>query len=264
MASRQTIGSTIKQLLLVTLLGLPLLTPLARWGAVPCTHDGHLHVHRVAAMRHAWEDGTFFTRWLPDLAFGYGYPFFVYREPAPLYAVLGPHLLGLPMAAASNLFYALTILAAGWFMFLWVRDVAGPRAGLVSAVAYMAAPYVLLDALVRGNAPESLALPLFPLLLLWTGGAGCCTAVAGPSSSVWSGLALLSFSHNISTLIFTPTLLVYLLAVGWSARPGWRTLLLRLALLFGLGLGTDLLLHRRGDPGDGSGHAQPVHDHAQQ
>ena len=154
--------------LLITALGLPLITPLLRWTAVACTHDGHLHYHRVAAMAHAWGNGIYLTRWLPDLAFGYGYPFFVYREAAPLYAVLLPNLAGLPLPAASNLFYALTILAAGVFMALWVRDVLGPRAALVSAVAYMAAPYVLVDALVRGNSPESLALPLFPFLL-WVG-----------------------------------------------------------------------------------------------
>ncbi len=226
---------TIKQLSLVTLLGLPLLSPLWHWGAVPCTHDGHLHVHRVAAMRHAWEHGVFFSRWLPDLAFGYGYPFFVYREPAPLYALLLPQLLGLPMAAASNLFYALTILASGWFMLLWVRDVSGARAGVVSAVAYMAAPYVLLDALVRGNAPESLALPLFPFLL-WMGRRWVLGGKVLPFVLSVGGLALLSLSHNISVLLFTPTLLVYLLAVGWTDKLGWRPLLVRVALLFGLGL----------------------------
>ena len=174
------------KLLVVTLLGLPLVSSLMQWTTVPCTHDGHLHVHRVAAMRHAWESGLYFSRWLPDLAFGYGYPFFIYREPGPLYAVLLPHLLGLPLPAASNLFYALTILAAGWFMFLWVHDIAGTRAGFVSAVAYMGAPYILLDALVRGNAPESMALPLFPFLL-WMGRLKrstrtvCCSARCGRS-----------------------------------------------------------------------------------
>ena len=157
---------------MITLLGILLLTPLMRITAVPGTHDGHLHYHRVAAMRYAWENGLAFTRWLPDLAFGYGYPFFVYREPTPLYAVLFPHLMGIPLPAATNLFYALCILACGWFMFLWVRDLLGTRAGIVSAVAYMSAPYVLVDALIRGNSPESLALPLFPLIC-GPDGAGC-------------------------------------------------------------------------------------------
>ena len=40
-----------------------------------------------------------------------------------LYAVLLPHLAGLPLPAASNLFYAVTILLCGIFMFLWVRCV---------------------------------------------------------------------------------------------------------------------------------------------
>ena len=228
--------SSLAQILLVTLLGIPLVTPLMMWTSVPCTHDGHLHVHRIAAIRYAWENGIHFSRWLPDLAFGYGYPFFVYREPGPLYTILLPHLMGLPLAAASNLFYAVTILAAGWFMFLWVRDIAGVRAGFVSAVAYMAAPYLLLDALVRGNAPESMALPLFPFLL-WMGRRWMLKGTAVSFLLSVLGLALLSLSHNISTLIFTITLLVYLLAIGLIERLSWKPLLGRLVLLFGLGLG---------------------------
>jgi hypothetical protein len=228
--------STLAQILLVTLLAIPLVTPLMMWTSVPCTHDGHLHVHRIAAIRYAWENGIHFSRWVPDLAFGYGYPFFVYREPGPLYAILLPHLMGLPLAAASNLFYALTILAAGWFMFLWVRDIAGARAGFVSAVAYMAAPYLLLDALVRGNAPESMALPLFPFLL-WMGRRWILKGTVVPFLLSILGLALLSLSHNISTLIFSVTLLVYLLAISLIERLSWKPLFGRLALLFGLGLG---------------------------
>ncbi len=236
MRNWRKIPATLWHLLIVTLLGLPLIMPLMRWTSVPCTHDGHLHVHRVAAMRHAWENGLLFTRWLPDLAFGYGYPFFVYREPTPLYAVMVPHLLGAPMAAASNLFYALCILAAGWFMFLWVNDLAGPRAGLVSAVAYMAAPYVLIDALIRGNAPESLALPLFPFLL-WVGRRWLLQGSVKTFLPSVFGLAFLSLSHNISIFIFTPLLLLYLVSIGWLHKIAWRPLMVKLLLLFGFGLG---------------------------
>ncbi|HOU41581.1 MAG TPA: hypothetical protein PK829_09960, partial [Promineifilum sp.] len=213
--------ATVAWLLLILLLGLPLITPLLNGAAVPCTHDGHLHYHRVAALAHAWGNGIHLTRWIPDLAFGYGYPFFVFREAAPLYAVLLPHLAGLALPAASNLFYALTILAAGVFMGLWARDVLGARAAVVSAVAYMAAPYVLVDALVRGNAPESLALPLLPFLLWvgrrWVLGGSVRAFLAGAL-----GLALLSFSHNISTFIFAPTLLVYLVALAVFGQQGSR------------------------------------------
>ncbi|MEZ4517378.1 MAG: hypothetical protein R3C44_11295 [Chloroflexota bacterium] len=130
---RNRLPATPLWLLLITVLGLPLVSPLWRWTAVACTHDGHLHYHRIAAIRYAWENGVFFSRWLPDVAFGYGYPFFVFREAPPLYLPLIPHLLGVPLPAASNLYYALTILAAGWFMFLWVRDIFGERAAVVSA-----------------------------------------------------------------------------------------------------------------------------------
>lgn len=224
------------QLFLVTLLGLPFITPLLRWSSVPCTHDGHLHYHRVAAIRHAWENGLFFSRWLPDLAFGYGYPFFNYREPLPLYLTHFLHLTGLPLPAATNLFYILCILGAGWFMFLWVRDIFGARAGLVSAVAYMAAPYLFADAFVRGNQVESAALALMPFLL-WVGRRYLLSGRAGWFMAAIGGLAALALSHNISLLLFTPTLLIYLLALAWLHRLPWKPALLRAGLLFVLGLG---------------------------
>ncbi|MEM7115960.1 MAG: hypothetical protein AAF614_26195 [Chloroflexota bacterium] len=227
---------SLLNLLVITVLGLPLVTPLLHLTAVPCTHDGHLHYHRVAAMRYAWQNGLYFTRWLPDLAFGYGYPFFVYREPTPLYAVLFPHLAGLPLPAASNLFYALCILGAGYFMFLWVRDILGTTAAFVAAFAYMSAPYMLIDSLIRGNSPESLALPLFPFLL-WAGRRWLLGGTAVSYLLATLGLAFLSLSHNISLLIFAPTLLVYLLAIGWLHRLNWQTVAVRLILFIGLGLG---------------------------
>lgn len=223
-------------LLLVTLLGLPLATPLWRWASEPCTHDGHLHYHRIAAMRYAWESGLHFSRWLPDVAFGYGYPFFVFREAVPLYLSLFPHLLGLPLPASINIFYISAILASGWFMYLWVRDLFGPVAGIVSAVAYMAAPYVLVDALVRGNQPESLALALLPLLG-WASRRFMISGTTGTFLLAVLSLAFLTLSHNISSLIFVPFLGVYMIAVAWMNRLPWKGSVLRLGLLMGLGLG---------------------------
>lgn len=209
------------QLLLVTLWGMPIVSPLLRWGMVPCTHDGHLHYHRVAAIRHMWENGLLFSRWMPDLAFGYGYPFFLYREPLPLYATHFLHLTGLTLPVATNVFYVLCILAAGWFTFLWVRDVLGAPAGFISAIAYMTAPYQLVDALVRGNQVESTALALFPFLL-WAGrrymvaGGRWPLAASGWFLATVGGLIALGLSHNISLLLFTPTLAIYLMVVAWG------------------------------------------------
>ncbi|MGD2176473.1 MAG: 6-pyruvoyl-tetrahydropterin synthase-related protein, partial [Anaerolineae bacterium] len=186
-------------------------------------------------MRHALEQGMVFARWLPDLAFGYGFPFFNYRAPLSYYLALSLHLTGLPLPLASNLVYVLSLLGSALGAYLLARDLFGPRAGVVAAVAYTYAPYQLLDALSRGNAPEAVALALLPFLL-WAfrrlalrGGRGWFSLSVGLLTALYLG-------HNISSLLFTPFLLAYLAALWWIYRQQghWTQAALAFALALGL------------------------------
>ena len=215
---------------------LALITPFLSWTSVACTHDGHLHYHRVTALKVAWQNGLYFPRWVPDLAFGYGFPFFFYRESIPLYLTLFPHLLGMPLPAAENLFYAACILFGGFFTYQWVRDIAGMVPATVAAVAYMAAPYILIDALIRGNSPESMALAMVPLLL-WSGRRHMIGGRRRWFTIFVISFAIFSLSHNISLLIYTPVIFVYMLIVGWQEKLDWRLVGWRLIPAFGLALG---------------------------
>ena len=221
-------------LVIATLVIFLAVAPLLRTVS-PCTHDGDLHVYRVVAIRHALEEGLLYTRWLPDLAFGYGYPFFNYREPLSYYLALGLYLLGLPLPLALNLVYVLSILGCAVGAYLLARDLFGPTAGLVAAAAYACAPYMFLDALVRGNAPESLALAFLPLIL-WS-----FRRLALQGGRRWFAAATLLLTglyltHNISALLFTPFLLLYLALLVWSYRrqADWRWAVLALLLALAL------------------------------
>ncbi len=220
--------------LIVCLLCAVAVAPLLR-GQSPCTHDGRLHYFRVAAMRYALDQGILFSRWMPDLAFGYGFPFFNYRAPLSYYMTLGLHLTGLSLPRALNLVYVLSMLGAALGAYLLARDLFGPYAGLMAGVAYAYAPYQLLDALVRGNAPETVALALMPFVL-W---AFRRLALQGGRRWLLASVALLAalyLGHNISSLLFTPFLLIYLILL-WSVYRGqgaWRPVALAFVLALGL------------------------------
>jgi hypothetical protein len=218
-------------LLLLTVIAV---APLLR-ATSPCTHDGALHYYRIVATRRALEGGILFSRWLPDLAFGYGFPFFNYRAPGSYYAALALHLGGLGLPLALNLIYALAIAGSAFAAFLLARDLFGTRAGFVAAAAYAYAPYQFLNALARGNLPESAALPLFPLIL-WA-----FRRLALDGRRRWfvlgtCSLAALYLTHNISSLLFTPLLVAYLLVLWLAHRRNGRWTVVACALLLALGV----------------------------
>ncbi|MBN2002187.1 MAG: hypothetical protein JXA21_02420, partial [Anaerolineae bacterium] len=207
---------------------LPALLPLLSTTALPCTHDNDLHYYRITAIDAAWQHGWIFSRWVPNLALGYGYPFFNYREPLPYLVGALLYQTGLTLPLVLGLLYVVSFLAAAWGAYVWARDLFGERAAWIAALAYGLGPYLLLDALRRGNMPESVALALLPWLLVTfrrviAGGDSTGSGGRRPFVASVLLLAALFLSHNISSLLFAPLLGGYVIVLAWvyRARKAW-------------------------------------------
>lgn len=195
-------------LLLLWLLTLPAVTPLLQ-PTLTRSADGLLHLYRLVALDHLIRQGVFFSRWLPDLAYGYGLPLFVYYAPLSYYLAEGLRLLGLDAVAAFNSSAALVLLLAAAGVYLLVKEWFGPRAGLLAGVAYVYAPYGLFNLFSRGSLPVAWAGAVFPFVF-WAFGRLIHTRspLYLPLAALLCGAALLM--HNISNLLFLPLLLFYL------------------------------------------------------
>ncbi len=224
-------GSLIIVNCALILVGLILAAPLLQ-NAWLCSDDGALHVYRTVALDRALSDGLLYPRWFPDLAYGYGFPFFNYREPLGYYLIDLVHRLGTSFPLALNLVLAGSLIASGLTMNLWVSDVFDRPAGFVAAIVYMAAPYTVIDALTRSNLPESIALALMPLILWAFRRLLLCGGRKYLACAVLS-LAALLLTHNISSLIFVPVLLAYIvvLCTAYRVKPGVTFYALRFTLL---------------------------------
>ncbi len=214
---------------------LPLLGPLAQRGMLTCSHDGVLHLFRTFQLDALVRQGVLWPRWLPGMVFGYGYPLFNFHPVVSYYLVLMVHWLGLSLLQSWNLSLALGMLASGWTMYLWARQVWGERGGFVAAMAYMLAPYQLYDAYWRGSSAESLALPLAPLVM-WA-----ALRVAQESRWRYVSMGALAYAavlltHAPSGLMLTLVLLAYALSLALGAQNS-RPVVLRLAAMMILALG---------------------------
>src|SRR5512143_2535485 len=81
--------------------GLILAAPLLQTAWL-CSDDGALHIYRTVALDRALSSGLLYPRWFPDLAYGYGFPFFNYREPLGYYLIDLVHRLGASFPLALN------------------------------------------------------------------------------------------------------------------------------------------------------------------
>ena len=59
------------------------------------------------------KNGLWFSRWTPNLAFGYGLPFFNFREQASYYIPELLILLGTDVSVAMNAVYAASLVLGG-------------------------------------------------------------------------------------------------------------------------------------------------------
>ena len=240
-----------RSLPLLTLLLLALLVALPLWGpGIVNTRgggDSPFLLQRLHQMVVNLRAGVFPVRWMPDAAYGLGYPFFSYYAALPYYLAALFVLAGLNLLTALKLTQTLGFLLAALAAYGWARRLLPGRvAPWLTAVAYTMAPFHLVNVYVRGDSLSEFYAFVFYPLILW----GLDRAVRGerpPAGGVGWGRLLfpalayagLLLTHNISALIFTPFALLLLLllppdgpARRWRSWQGHRRALL--ALLVGL------------------------------
>lgn len=224
----------------VVALCLAAVRPWFRLEAV-CSDDFAFHLLRAVQLDSLLRQGVLYSRWAPDMALGYGYPFFNFYAPLSYYvaALLGLAGIGLQRAVIAT--FALATVAAGLAAYRLARDYFSPRSALVVAVAYAYAPYLGYDAFFRGNLAETLAWAFLPLALWAMGrlarwGGWCYLSITALA------YAVVLLTHNVFALIFSPLLAGYGLVtvLTLSPTPSRRRRLAGVgaALLLGLGLTT--------------------------
>jgi hypothetical protein len=228
----------------------PFALPGYFWGA----NDARHHVYFLFEYNRLVEDGIWWPRWSPDFAFGYGYPFFnIYGPLSHFVATLFLRFGGFSYTAAVETVFGLGIVASAAAMYAYVRSMIGRHAGLVAAVIYTYAPYHLLVLYVRGNLAESSAFVWLPLCL-WT----FRQCVRRPSLGWIAGAAVsyagLLLTSNLIFVLFTPLLMLYILALLWTGTtpaPAWPRRLWTMARaalspilggVLGIGLGAAFLI----------------------
>ena len=158
--------------------------------------------------------GAIPARWMPEAAYGLGYPAFHYYAALPFYVSALGHLGGLGVLGGIKLAQALGFLLAGGAAYGLARSAGLRRPGAVLAsAAYSFAPFHLVNLYVRGDAlSEFYAMALFPLLL-WLAICAAHRTTPGRLLALSIAYAALMVTHNISALVFTPFLGLWLLVL---------------------------------------------------
>lgn len=220
-------------LALVTLLAIPAIQPLLR-GALTCGFDNVFHLWRAVQIEALLRQGVLFSRWAPHMAQGYGYPLYQFQSPLSAYVAAGLHLAGLDWATALNGVYALAVVTSGWAIWLLARDLWGEKGAVVTAVAYLYAPYHAYVTLYRASLSEAVAWAIVPLVLWGLRRWQVENTRVGLATAVLSFI-LLIFTHDVTAYAFLPFMVGWVIAVALTERRLiylWRGLL---ALALGIG-----------------------------
>lgn len=202
--------------LLVAALVLPVAAPFLS-AAQPNGHDALQYLPRVTEFHENIRHGILLPRWAPDLGSGQGQPLFLLNPPLFYYLTEAFYLAGLSFVGAMNAATVLLIVASAAAMFLLGRWYFGPAGGAIAAVAYVYAPYFLVDLYVRTAFAEFSAFPFYPLAIYGfarhasSGERKYLALGALAYGAIW-------FAHSPAALLFAPLLGAFLLFVAWEQR----------------------------------------------
>ncbi|HIN07114.1 MAG TPA: hypothetical protein EYM65_12920, partial [Dehalococcoidia bacterium] len=170
-------------------------------------HDSVPYFLRTIEFYEGLRSGNVFPRWAPDFAYGFGEPTFNFSPPVVYYLTAFFHVIGFSFLSAENLAAFAILVLSGLGMYLLAGQAFGPRGGLVSAVAYLFSPYLLVNLYVRHALADFSAFAFIPFafwgLHRYTAVGGYWRLLIGAFST-----ALLVLSSTSVALITFPALLL--------------------------------------------------------
>ena len=174
-------------------------------------HDD-LQVMRLFEMKRCLNDGQIPCRWSPDMGAGYGQPMFNYYSATPYYTGALVKSLGFSYLCSVKIVMFVSIFLAGAAMFLFLSEFLVLIPAFVGGVAYLLVPYRALEVFVRGALAENFALALLPLVLF-----GIIRLIKNQNKANFVSLSLFAglflASHNITSLISSPLIIIFSLAL---------------------------------------------------
>lgn len=171
------------------------------------SHDGVIHIARLAQFSEALGEKQIPVRWLDNWNFGFGYPAFVYIYSLPYYVGALGRVFNLNFQIIFKLLMYLSLVGSGFAFYFFARRISSKIAAFTGAIFYIAAPYRFADIFERGALGEALAFILAPLLFL-----APYVLIKKPKKGfIFAAVIIFVFitTHALTFLIFLPTALAY-------------------------------------------------------
>lgn len=171
--------------------------------------DGIQHICRIIGTNGALIEGNLFPVILSDFCNGFGYSWSIFYSPLTAYLPLIFKLLTTSFTLCLKLFMFVTMLLSGIFMYKLVYKISNSyKAGLISAIIYIIAPYHLTDLYNRIAVAELASFVFLPITFL-----GMYNLFNGGKKTYYItiGAIGLILSHNVITVYTAIFCLIYLL-----------------------------------------------------
>jgi len=197
------------------------------------THDGLVHLPRMAAYYKALLDGQIPPRFAGDLNYGYGMPLFIFIYQFPYIVASLLLAIGSSLVEAFKITLSLSYIFSGIFMWLFAREFfkSDKKAFLVT-IFYQFNTFRFVELLVRGSFGEVYTYTFLPLVLY--GLVRLFNKLSFAHVVLTSmAVALLIISHNSVSLLFFGIAVLFLIFFGKNIR---NTIWGGISLSLGLGL----------------------------
>ncbi|MCX6984361.1 MAG: 6-pyruvoyl-tetrahydropterin synthase-related protein [Lentisphaerae bacterium] len=211
--------SILIDLTVILAVSLALLSGLIFSDNWPLSHDALRYLCHLDQFKDAFDAGILYPRWFPNYYGGYGYPIFIFYQPAYFFFSLPftyftPDIL--TASYASNV--AMFFLGGAGVYFLIRRITSARLVSLFCAMMFLLTPYVYVNIYVRGDLAELLAMFITPwalyFLMRLKDRISENTSIAPFILTLSLVLAAMVYSHPFTSMFFYPIFCVIMVAMG--------------------------------------------------